>query len=130
MPVVAGAGSLMRSIGGTFERLRASAVKCCEVRVLKAKLLPLVFGCAGFILGFLACRVFFVPSASLEQLPAMLPSVSRALVQVSDPTPREDYRCTIVNPTFPPQVMGVWELLKLAAEEMFHPKAESTIDGL
>jgi hypothetical protein len=100
------------------------------VRVLKANLLPLVFGCAGFILGFLICRAFFVPSASLEQLPAMLPSVSRALVPVSDPAPREEYRCTIVNPTFPPQVMGVWEPLKVAAEEMFHPKAESTSDGL
>jgi len=105
----------------------------------RRKLRPL-WSC--FILGFVVCRVFFVtsvsleqlstivPLASLEKLPAMFPSVSRALVPVSDPASREEYRCTIVNPTFPPQVMGVWEPLKVAAGEMSHPKTESTIDGL
>ena len=118
------------ALGGAFERFRASAVKYCEMRVLKANLLPLLFGCVGFIMGFVICRAFFVTSTSLEQAPTILPSVSQEQIPASVPAPRGQYACTIVSPTLPPQVMGVWEPLKIAAEEMAHPKTERATDGL
>jgi len=125
-----GASEPIRMLGGAFERFRASAVKYCEMRVLKANLLPLLFGCVGFILGFVICRALFVTSTSLEQVPTILPSVRQEQIPASVPAPRDQYACTIVSPTFPPQVRGVWEPLKRAAEEMAHLRTERAPDGL
>jgi len=109
-----------------FERFLAGTVKCCEVRVMKAYLLPLLFGCLGVIMGFALRDAFLVPSVSLEQVPAFLQSASQGQVPTSVPAQEERYAVTIVNPTFPPQVKGEWDPLKIAAEEMSQGKTGGT----
>ena len=96
------------------------------MRVMKANLLPLLFGCLGLILGFALCDAFFVPSATMEQVPTFLPSASQAQVATFAPPQRERDVVTIVNPTFPPQTKGVWDPLKIAAEEMAQGETGST----
>ena len=93
-------------------------VKCCEVRVVKANLLPLLFGCLGVIMGFALRDAFFAPSVSLEQVPTFLESANQGQVPAPVPAQEERYVTTIVNPTFPLQVKGEWDPLKIAAEEM------------
>jgi hypothetical protein len=100
------------------------------MRFLKAKRLPLLFGCVGFIMGFVICRAFFVTAASPEQAPTLLPSASQEHSPATAPAPKDQYACTIVSPTLPPQVIGAWEPLKITAEEMAHLRAESATDGL
>jgi len=117
-------------LGRAFERFRASAVKYCEMRVLKANLLPLLFGCVGFIMGFAVCRAWFVTSPSLEQAPTTLPSVGQEQITATVPAPGDRYTCMIMSPTFPPQVKGVWVPLKTAAEALAHPRIEGATDGV
>ena len=100
------------------------------MRVLKAYLRPFLFGCVGFIMGFVVCRALFVTSPSLEQAPAILPSVRQEQITASVPAPRDPYTCMIMSPTFPPQVRGVWEPLKTAAEALAHPRIEGANDGV
>jgi hypothetical protein len=93
---------------------------------MKAYLLPLLFGCLGVIMGFALRDAFLVPSVSLEQVPAFLQSASQGQVPTSVPAQEERYAVTIVNPTFPPQVKGEWDPLKIAAEEMTQGKTGAT----
>ena len=92
-------------------------VKCCEVRVVKANLLPLLFGCLGVIMGFALRDAFFAPSVSLEQVPTFLQSANQGQVPAPVPAQEERYVTTIVNPTFPLQVKGEWDPLKIAVRK-------------
>ena len=77
-------------------------------------------------MGFALRDAFFVPSVSLEQVPTFRQSASQGQVPTSVPAQEERYVTTIVNPTFPPQVKGEWDPLKIAAEEMSQGKTGGT----
>jgi hypothetical protein len=81
---------------------------------MKANLLTMLFGCLGLVLGFVLCRAFFVPAPGQRQVTPSVPAQEERAV------------CTIVHPTFPPQVAGVHDPLKIAGEEIAHLKNQST----
>jgi hypothetical protein len=80
---------------------------------MKSNLQTFMFGCLGVIVGFLLCRLWFVPAVSEQSAPAVLsvPFSSPSVITT------QSQECMIVNPTFPPQVIGTWDPLKVAEEE-------------
>jgi hypothetical protein len=81
---------------------------------MKANLLTMLFACLGFVLGFAFCRAFLIPVSSQGQALRSPPAEEKRPV------------CTLVNPTFPPKVIGVHDPLKTVAEEILQFRSRST----
>ncbi len=90
------------------------------MQIMRANLMAMLFGCLGLVTGFALCRAFFVSPANQGQATNVVPAQDSC-------APAREQRpvCMIVNPTFPPQVMGVWDPLKFAAEEIAQLKNQS-----
>ena len=99
------------------------------MRINNANLTPSVFGCLGFVFGFILCRAVSpteLPTPAFLAEGGALPleqANSGATASLS--APQERYFAQVINPTFPPSNMGTWDPLKGAAEQI----AERTSPG-
>lgn len=99
---------------------------------MKSNALTFIFGCLGVFVGFFVCLMWFSPAKpesatpitperlSMTEAPGALSRVSMTNI---NPTiyPSLNTNQTgsgnIVSPTYPPQVIGTWDPLKMAAED-------------
>ena len=102
---------------------------------LKAYIVALMSGCLGIAVGFVADRASFDPPAVETQLAALSSTPQRAdsfLSSINDespsaaPVPQNPYVCRVINPTFPPCDMGVWDPLKQAEEDIARRSSPGT----
>ena len=90
---------------------------------MRTNLLTCLFGCLGFVVGFVLCFLLFVPAASERTMTTFAPMASERAVPTGVPVQERPDLVTIVNPTFPPQIMGTFDPLQKVAEQMEAPRA-------
>jgi len=87
----------------------------------KSNLLTLLFGGLCIVITFTLCHDFF--DFPRNEAPAPAHNPAQAL---PSPPAQSEYEVKVVNPTIPPQVIGTWDPLKVAAEEITRFKGRST----